>query len=166
MSRMAKVFRQRFIKMQTPGDWEGLAEVIRQSQAITQKEKDVLLADCAEQKWRVIACAKSEADWLALLGTIPDDQLRAKAASIVWWDYGSQFKALWPVVLSYNFRLQDDSEALYGILRDFGYPEGKARKRCAMPKTQYMPNPRPSRPATVQKELHAYVGMDKADEPL
>lgn len=142
-----KALRSCFVRTKTGPAWRHLRQRIEQAPRLSDTQRATLLTDCDTGRWNCEAGQRSDKEWLALLMLIQDEQLRNKAASIVWWDHAANRKGslVFPLVVAYNVKLPDDPVALYPVLLALGYPEKQARRRCTMPKTRYTPTPRPVR---------------------
>lgn len=103
------------------------------SESLTPSELD--------ERWTIEAKARKPVIWIRLLRKIRDKHIRGKCASLVWWDYCPQSKALMRVMAGYQHGLPDDPAAVFAGLRGVGYPENRARRRCVQPKdSTYRPN--------------------------
>lgn len=96
-----------------------------------------MMADFMNYKWRLVVGARTEAEWMEWLKPIDDKQVRAKVASILWWDYASNCPKIFPLMLQYHRFGLDDCEAIFTELVRIGYPEKLARKRSKQPRDSH-----------------------------
>jgi hypothetical protein len=117
------------------------AKTIGELQAVLDRAAAANAGDISDDfrhyKWRMEAAALTEQDWLSLLKPIKDKQVKAKVASILWWDYASHCPKIFPLMLQYNCAGVEDCEAVYAELVRIGYPEKQARRRCRPPKDSH-----------------------------
>ncbi len=159
---VAKAIRHSYVRMKTPADWQALRLKVQEA-TVSEQERLALLEDCENGLWRAIAKDRTPLEWVEALLQIEDLQVRAKVASILWWDHCTHMPELWPLVLSYNRFQNDDSEAIYGALRSIGYPHKRAKRRSVMPKTNYdiTAPPRMAQAASLERRVCLPVGGEE-----
>jgi len=86
------------------------------------------------KNWNMEASKITYDQWLLRLSGIQDDNERAKAASIVWWDFLSNTKEKCPLLteMLFGWSYSEDisPSRLAGVLMKIGYPEDVAKHRA------------------------------------
>jgi hypothetical protein len=125
------------VKARTSADFRTLLDTM-DAETLTPSEREHAHRRYDECLWKVKASQLSADQWIARLKKIKDKQIRAKAASIVWWDYASHLPKIFPLLLQYDRAGIDDTAALFRALYiTIGYPEKLALRRSRQPKDSH-----------------------------
>jgi hypothetical protein len=131
-----KAILQMAVKARTPADFSALKMSIKCA-SLSDTERQHLDDRYDACLWNVQALGMKADEWIARIMKIKDKHVRAKVASLIWWDYASQHREVFPLILQYNrFEVDDESDVCRELIA-IGYPSRLATRRSRQPKDSH-----------------------------